>query len=155
VKVRYFKPNEFRDWWDLMDPVLLRCLDLFRHLLNSPVTISPAHGAIGRRLGPNSKSQHNVDRWGMVRAVDVIPTVGGQNLKTRHTAKLAIEIAKRSGFTGIGYYPHWKPMPGLHVDVRRDRTVDDPALWGAIRNGPSQTYVSLDEALDNAPDGAY
>lgn len=151
MRVRYFQPSEFRGWWDVLDPVLLRCLDLFRHILNSPVMISPAEGAIGRRLGSRSKSQHNVDRWGQVRAIDVIPQVGGRYLRDQQAARMAVEIAKRCGFTGIGYYPHWKPEPGLHLDVRRDRTVDDPALWGALRDGPTQRYVSIEQAFSNAP----
>ena len=27
-------------------------------------------------------------------------------------------IAKLSGFNGIGMYPHWKPVGGLHTDLR-------------------------------------
>ena len=29
-----------------------------------------------------------------------------------------LQCAVTAGFTGIGYYPHWKPNRGMHLDIR-------------------------------------
>jgi hypothetical protein len=33
-------------------------------------------------------------------------------------------IARLRGLSGIGIYPHWKPIGGLHLDIR-----DEPLCW--------------------------
>lgn len=123
----HFKPYEFRGWWDHMDPKLLTLLDEFRDRLGFPVVISPAKGAIGRQRGPTATTQHNIDRWGVVRAVDVLPQLG------RRYRSMALDLAKEVGFTGIGVYPDWSPSWGMHLDVRRDREPGDPALWSGLK----------------------
>lgn len=35
-------------------------------------------------------------------------------------------IARLSGFSGIGIYPHWYPKPGLHLDIR---PVEKTEFW--------------------------
>lgn len=133
-ELRYFTPGEFREWWPMMSTELLNKLDEFRHRLGVPVTISPAQGALGRKLG-TSLSQHNVDLWGEVRAVDVM--FSGVSLER------AYEVAKAVGFTGIGAYPDWQPSPGLHLDVRQAPL----ALWSGIKENGSQVYKSITEAF--------
>ena len=133
-QLRYFQPSEFREWWPLMSTELLNKLDEFRHRLGVPVTISPASGALGRKLGA-STSQHNVDLWGEVRAVDVM--FNGVSLER------AYEVAKQVGFTGIGAYPDWQPSPGLHLDVRQAPL----ALWSGIKEGGKQVYKGISEAF--------
>ena len=148
MKLKYYSEGEFRAWLDKMDPVLLRLLDNFRRHWGDPVLISPAPGALGRRIFRGEKgweSQHNVERWGVVRAADVMP-VG----LSYGTARKAIDLATDLGFTGIGFYPHWSPAPGLHLDVRYDRVVGDPALWGAVDINGKQVYVPIEQALSNA-----
>lgn len=110
--------------------------------------ISPAKGAVGRRDGYSGNSQHNYDRWGEVRALDIMPF----GMTTALARKRAFNLAKQVGFTGIGVYPEWTPRPGLHVDVRMDRTEGNPATWSAFfvvgENGKRvQQYFGLDKAL--------
>lgn len=150
--MRYFKPDEFKDgdksWFAHMDLNLLEYLDEFRHHWGRPVIVSPAHGAIGRQAGIHINSYHNIDRWGCVRAIDVMP-VGMDN------AVAAIEaerLARRVGFCGIGLYPHWrrntKPAPGLHLDTR-----ESIARWGAYLHVNEQTsateqrYCTFEQAV--------
>lgn len=149
--LHYFKPFEFgpsqyrtEDWWHEMCPRLLVLLDTFRFQWGRRVRISNNAVALGRKLGLDSISQHNFDRWGEVRAADCFP----DGLVYREDARFAIYLARELGFTGIGLYPHWNGGVGLHLDTRRDRQPGDPALWGAV-NGPKgeQQYVSLETAL--------
>lgn len=140
---RFFSRMEFGEWAADMDIALLVLLDAFRARWGQPVYISKAPGAIGRRAGTNS--QHDLTTWGTVRAVDVHPSGILVADDLRKAQRLAIE----TGFTGVGVYPHWKPRPGLHVDVRRGHNPGQPALWGGIRRTPEsqQEYVSADEAI--------
>ncbi len=133
--LRYFNPSEFGEWWPLMSTDLLTKLDEFRDRLGVPVRISPATGSLGREDGVAGTSQHNIDLWGEVRAVDVMFT--GVSLE------YAFRVAKDIGFTGIGAYPHWQPTQGMHLDVRPAPL----ALWSGILEGGKQVYKSITEAF--------
>ena len=146
VHLRYFDPSEFRAWWPYMSTVLLGKLDEWRHHLGQEiegvrVMISPAHGALGRHDGPDGTGQHNVDRWGEVRAVDVIPYVGARGL-TREELAIAHRLAVETGFTGVGLYPEpeWGTRSGLHLDVRAGTHV---AQWSRVGG----QYVGVGAAL--------
>jgi hypothetical protein len=142
LKLHYFKASEFGDWWGLMDYGLLVRLDVLRHQWGNPIRISQAEGAIGRH--DDSESQHNVDRWGTVRAVDIYP--GG--ILDGSDAERFVLAATDVGFTGIGLYPSWSGGVGFHVDVRTDREPGYPATWGGVPNPMGQQkYVSLNDAL--------
>lgn len=158
IDLRYFAPDEFRNWWGQMSPRLLVLLDVLRYSWGQPIIVSPAEGALGRHDA--GESQHNIDQWGEVRAADVMPDGIGRASQVRQ----CVEDARVLGFTGIGVYPHWSPSPGLHLDVRESRDLGDPATWGALsvdratqgqrqrgseRGG--QVYLSLDEAVAAFP----
>lgn len=108
----YFQPEEFGEWWQMMSADLLQKLDTFRSLWGKPVMISPASGALGRHAG-TSGSYHNVDRWGVVRAVDVFPSG-----LTMSNARRAVEMAETAGFGGIGLYTDTQPSMMMHLDNR-------------------------------------
>lgn len=110
IELQHFDKSEFRGWYDLMDEELLLKLDELRDRLGSPISISPAEGAIGRRMGSQKRSYHNLDFHQYVKAIDVMPA-------TDDLTKV-FRLAKAVGFGGIGIYPHWKPRHGLHLDVR-------------------------------------
>ena len=131
------------DWWPHMDPRLLVLLDVFRFQWNRAVSISRHGQALGRRLGRESTSDHNVDRHGVVLAADVFPA----GMDTPERAKQALELALDIGFTSMGVYPHWS-SPGLHLGTRRSTEPGAPAQWGAIRKDGVQTFVSVREALE-------
>lgn len=142
--MKHFQPNEFGGWYEQLHPQLKEKLDAFREGWGAPVQVSPVGGAVGRR-GGSSRSRHNVDVWGNVQAVDVFPI----GLVGHADAIRAVSVAKRVGFTGIGFYPNWRPQPGVHLDVRDDRPPGRPATWGGIRpDGGAMKYVSLQEAID-------
>jgi hypothetical protein len=152
----YFKPDEFLDidhngnvvydWLPHMSVKLLVMLDVTRHMYNRRIEISPAIGAMGRRLG-QSASQHNVDRWGEVRAVDIMP----DGIITREDAYSFFQLAVSVGFKGIGFYPHWSPSPGFHLDVRESNRPGKPALWGRIKKDGETLNVSIYDAMEQLP----
>lgn len=151
MPMKNFRPSEFvrkgsvadkepTSWYEHMDLNLLQMLDDFRDQWGMAVFVSRAPGAVGRQAGPNINSYHNIDRWGAVRAVDVMPL----NMDTATASLEAVRLAERVGFRGIGVYPHWNPRPGLHLDNRQTLT-----KWGAIRRDGTQQYVDFDEAVTN------
>ena len=149
---RWFARSEFGEWADMMHPALLFALDVLRDALNAPVVISPAKGALGRRMGM-STSLHNVDFHRMVYAADVLlPMAWGAAEGFEAAWELRL-------FSGIGVYPFWKPRAGLHLDVRhlaavkpsKGATPRTPATWGAVPGAYGrQEYMSAAAALDAA-----
>lgn len=149
---RWFARDEFGEWADMMHPGLLFALDVLRDALNAPVGISPAKGALGRRMGM-SMSLHNAHFHGMVYAADVLlPSSCGVDWGFEDAKDLRL-------FSGIGVYPFWKPRAGLHLDVRhlsprnptKGATPRAPATWGGVPGvGGRQEYVSAGAALDLA-----
>ncbi|MCP5230675.1 MAG: hypothetical protein H6948_01030 [Zoogloeaceae bacterium] len=148
LALRHFAPAEFGEDWPRLSIELLRRLDRFRDLLGAPVIISPAPGALGRRLGASDASQHNLDHWGEVRAADVmLPTV---DLRDRATGEAVVQIA-RGLFGGVGLYLDWQPHAGLHLDVRGWRFGDvryprEVATWSRVGG----QYVALERAWEAA-----
>lgn len=143
MKLYYFKASEFGDWWGLMDYGLLFRLDVLRQQWGHPIYISQAVGALGRE--DDSESQHNVSRWGVVRAADIYP----EGLADKSDAERFVLAATDVGFTGIGCYPQWSGGVGFHVDVRPGREPNYPTTWGGVLNKEGkQVYVSLNEAME-------
>lgn len=147
--MRYFKVSEFFrggiSWYEYMSFDLLDRLDEFRLHWGNPVSISPHDDSVGRQLGSQSKSYHNIDRHGEVKAVDVMPFEMNDSV----SAIEAIRLARHVGFYGIGLYPDWRigehSRPGLHLDIR---PFDQYRDWGAYRNAEGiQVYTSCYEAI--------
>jgi hypothetical protein len=146
MNLYYFTEDEFRrnniNWFHKCAPELLVRHDVWRHLTGDKIEISTDDGAIGRHKGDDDLSQHNIDKWGEVRAIDSYPKAAIKDV--RRTYLLAID----AGFTGIGIYVHPRG-PRFHCDVRHDRRVGDPATWGYIPNDLGRLKkVSLDTAID-------
>lgn len=134
LKLIYFKPAEFGEWWPLMNHDLLVKLDAFRGAWGYPVMVSPAEGGLGRRDGPEGASMHNVERWGEVRAVDVFLKVPIRTdcfafIRRADDRRRAHELARQVGFKGIGLYTDTSPGNMLHVD---NRDGDHIATWSRI-----------------------
>lgn len=147
-RLNYFKPEEFRDWYDRMSPELLQKLDAFRAEWGAPVVVSSAHGGLGRHGGEHDESQHNVDKWGEVRAIDVFPKIETAPgvfrwMETADERQRAYQVAKSVGFTGIGLYTDTRPGNMLHVDVRRGRLSGQPATWSRVGG----SYLGLGEVF--------
>lgn len=152
-KLKHFSPAEFGNWWPWMHPALLRALDLAREVLDAPLKISAANGALGRHL-QNEKSMHNVDRLGYVMAADVILPPG-------MLLESAYGLVRHAGIaSGIGLYPDWKQGPGLHLDVRhlsawnetKTASLRQPATWsGVMGPGGRQVYHSAAYVLTRLP----
>lgn len=151
LQLEYFSSSEFGPYWPLMSVDLLQRLDRFRDLLGYQVAISQAPGAIGRPIigggqaeSGAERSWHNYALHGEVMAVDIHPLPpGGAGPEER---RRWFTLAREAGFTGIGIYPDWN-RPGMHLDVRTDRTANNPATWAGIAQGGTQQYVSIERAL--------
>lgn len=150
IVAQYFKSEEFGDWAEKMSPRLITMLDILRYRLAAPIVISSNPYSLGRKLGPISLSEHNVDKWGEVLAADVF--VSGVYFK--HQAQRVVIEATSIGFTGIGLYSdtinnYGEPQPMFHLGVRPTKDMGQPATWGRC----DRIYVSQATALLSLPDG--
>ena len=159
IELYYFDRDEFWrfdgpryvNWFDRMNQRLLFSIDLLRHRWSdykrqsTAIRISPAHGAIGRHAGQSETlSDHDVDRWGEVRGIDVMP----DGLDSLDDVDAFRRLAIHAGITAIGFYPHWQPAPGFHLGVRDGRWLGDPATWGAVNRDGDQTYMTFSAARE-------
>ena len=146
--LQHFIPLEFGKWYEHMSPRQLVMLDVLRHRLGTSIEISAHPKALGRMLGEESESAHNIDFWGEVKASDCFVKGVYFRAQALNVVKLATEV----GFTGIGVYPHWtnnagKTQPGFHFDTRPNRSMGSPATWGFFAG----KQVSLEVALNQIP----
>lgn len=147
--MRYFKPSEFHGWYDQLAPCLKTGLDMLRERWGKPIHVSPVGAvAVGRHLGPDNTSQHNVDKWGVVRACDIMP----EGIHTTHDARRFRQLAIDCGFTGIGFYPEWRPRAGFHVDCRINVEEGYVAQWGGVPNDKGkQDFIGIEGAIRRLP----
>jgi hypothetical protein len=105
-----------------MEPDFMENLFLLRKMANSPIVI---HGAARGGYADGGHSTDSQHYLGL--AADI------------HFPKLSYDRASQfirsANFEGVGFYEHWKPMPGFHVDMGSRR-----ARWVRTANG---LYVSL------------
>ena len=147
---QYFTQEEFRDWAEDMSPRLVTMLDVLRFRLGSAIAISASEYALGRNLGVGKMSEHNVDEWGEVLAVDCF--IGG--VYNRAQAEAVVYEAEEIGFTGIGVYSDTRNNQGqeqvmFHLGVRPNEDMGSPATWGRI----SGKYTSLIAAVQSLKAG--
>ena len=147
---QYFTQEEFRDWAEDMSPRLVTMLDVLRFRLGSAIAISASEYALGRNLGVGKMSEHNVDEWGEVLAVDCF--IGG--VYNRAQAEAVVYEAEEIGFTGIGVYSDTRNNQGqeqvmFHLGVRPNELMGSPATWGRI----SGKYTSLIAAVQSLKAG--
>ena len=86
-----------------------------------------------RPISKISKSQHAEGRAIDFAYPDVEPLV------------VLDAIRKVRVFSGYGMYVNAQKAYSFHVDTRTDRTPDDPATWGAIKNrelGQTEWYYT-------------
>lgn len=142
--MKYFTENEFRGWYDKIDPDLLKMIDDFREKWGASVTVSPAPGAIGRT---NGNGFHNYIKHGSIKAIDLFP----KGMDGPDDYRRAVECATEAGALGIGVYPDWRPTPGVHLDigVRPGRAVGNPATWSAFKINGEQEYFGLERAYED------
>jgi len=150
IYAQYFSQEEFREWSDDMSARLITMLDVLRFRLGSPIEISLSEYALGRNLGRNELSEHNVDEWGEVLAVDCF--VSG--VYNRAQAESVVYEAEGIGFTGIGVYSDTDNNQGddqvmFHLGVRPNELMGSPATWGRI----SGKYTSLMAAVQSLKAG--
>jgi len=150
IYAQHFSAEEFRDWADDMSPRLVTMLDVLRFKLGSPIAVSASEYALGRNLGRNELSEHNIDEWGEVLAVDCF--ISG--VYNRAQAEAVAHEAEGIGFTGIGVYSdtrnnQGKPQVMFHLGVRPNELMGSPATWGRI----SGKYTSLIAAVQSLKAG--
>lgn len=144
--LKHFSPAEFGPWYPLLNAELLTRLDALRELWGHPIKVSPVAGAIGRHGGAGDESQHNVDKWGEVRAIDLLPMEANrlgklEYLTTLDQRRRLFAAARAAGFTGIGIYTDTMPGNLLHVDVRP--SAGHIATWSRVHGA----YLGIDQVL--------
>jgi len=150
IYAQHFSAEEFRDWADDISPRLVTMLDVLRFRLGRPIAISASEYALGRNLGVGKMSEHNIDEWGEVLAVDCF--VSG--VYNRAQAESVVYEAEGIGFTGIGIYSDTDNNQGddqvmFHLGVRPNELMGSPATWGRI----SGKYTSLIAAVQSLKAG--
>lgn len=150
-KCRYFsKDSKIDQWGDVrfLDGKHLLKLDDFRHYIGVPVYVT---SSVRRSNG--SKSYHNPGKHKNGRIIKACATDIIIPEYDKSPYDLVLD-ATRFGFTGIGYYPHWRwdgeIVGGLHVDSRplkweADETINyKHSRWmGVLAEDNSQRYISL------------
>ena len=150
IYAQHFSAEEFREWSDDMSARLVTMLDVLRFKLGSPIAVSASDYALGRELGRNELSEHNIDEWGEVLAVDCF--ISG--VYNRAQAEAVAHEAEGIGFTGIGVYSDTHNNRGeeqvmFHLGVRPNEDMGSPATWGRI----SGKYTSLIAAVQSLKAG--
>jgi len=150
VYAQHFDAEEFREWSDDISPRLVTMMDVLRFKLGSPIEISASEYALGRNLGRGKMSEHNIDEWGEVLAVDCF--IGG--VYNRAQVEAVVYEAEQIGFTGIGVYSDTRNNQGqeqvmFHLGVRPNEDMGSPATWGRI----SGKYTSLMAAVQSLKAG--
>ena len=145
VQLEYFSPAQFGPWFPFMSVKLLQAADKMASVLSADFGYTFMVSRVGEDRD-GSTSQHNVLQWGEVRALDVTVLLNGRELTKPELSTLYSRIRALRLFSGIGVYPNWN-TPGVHVDVREDRTVQNPATWGDAGVGVAHNYVAVETAL--------
>jgi len=150
IYAQHFSAEEFREWSDDISPRLVTMLDVLRFKLGRPIEISLSKYALGRNLGRGKMSEHNVDEWGEVLAVDCF--IGG--VYNRAQAEAVVYEAEGIGFTGIGVYSDTHNNQGddqvmFHLGVRPNELMGSPATWGRVAG----KYTSLIAAVQSLKAG--
>jgi len=150
IYAQHFSQEEFREWSEDMSPRLITMLDVLRFKLGSAIEISASEYALGRNLGRGKMSEHNVDEWGEVLAVDCF--ISG--VYSRQQAEGVAHEATAIGFTGIGVYSDTHNNRGeeqvmFHLGVRPNELMGAPATWGRV----DHDYTSLMAAIQSIKAG--
>ena len=150
IYAQYFTQEEFREWSDDMSPRLVTMLDILRFHIGRPIEISKSSYALGREQGRDQMSEHNIDRWGEVLAVDCFVT----GVYRRAQAEAVAHEAEAIGFTGIGVYSDTHNNYGeeqvmFHLGVRPNELMGAPATWGRV----DHDYTSLIAAIQSIKAG--
>jgi len=144
VYAQHFTQEEFREWAEDMSPRLVTMLDVLRFRLGSAIAISASDYALGREIGRGKMSEHNVDEWGEVLAVDCF--ISG--VYNRAQAEAVVYEAKSIGFTGIGVYSDTRNNQGeeqvmFHLGVRPTELMGSPATWGRVAGNYTSQAASI------------
>ena len=150
IYAQHFDAEEFREWSDDMSARLITMLDVLRFKLGSAIEISASEYALGRNLGVGKMSEHNIDEWGEVLAVDCF--ISG--VYNRAQAEAVAHEATAIGFTGIGVYSDTHNNRGeeqvmFHLGVRPNEDMGSPATWGRV----DHDYTSLMAAIQSIKAG--
>ena len=147
IYAQHFDAEEFREWSDDMSARLVTMLDVLRFKLGSPIEISASEYALGRELGRGKMSEHNIDHWGEVLAVDCF--ISG--IYNRAQAEAVVYEATGIGFTGIGVYSDAHNNRGeeqvmFHLGVRPNELMGSPATWGRV-DGEYTTLMAAIQSI--------
>jgi len=146
IYAQHFTQEEFREWAEDMSPRLVTMLDVLRFKLGSAIEISGSEYALGRNLGLGYLSEHNIDYWYEVLAVDCFI----RGIYNQLQVEAVVSIATGIGFTGIGVYSDTSNNYGeeqvmFHFGVRPNELMGAPATWGRV----DHDYTTLMAAIQS------
>jgi len=120
-KINFFERDEWRDFPDEVDEMLVLSVDWLREITDCIIHIHVAKDA-----DPDAHSPGSFHYGVTARAVDLHFAPG----KLTHLQQyLAIS---QFDFSGIGFYPFWN-SPGWHLDTRQAR--QQRLVWTADKDG--------------------
>jgi len=124
-----------------VDPKLLVIIGKWETLTGCTAKASPAKGAIGRHKGKSSVTRHNIDRYGTVMAMDIMP------INCSYNPELWLVSAQKAGAGGVGFYPNWRKSgkihPGIHLDSRPQKYKKLPTTWIDRGHGKNHRYGDI------------
>lgn len=135
------------DWYPKMNPKLINALEEMAGRIPYKVMISPHSGALGRKNGSTTSQHHYCGDGDLVNAADIMFLKNGEGLTRQELTQLFKDVKAMNLFSGIGVYPDWQPVSGMHLDIRPNRTAFKPALWGAKKVAGNQKYVDVNNVL--------
>lgn len=150
---KYFRPDSKVDQWgnpdEISDAHLLRLYD-FRHYIGCPIFVTAGVKTAGHSKG----SYHYTKKDSAGRVLQVACATDIVIPEYPETPFDLILDAARFGFTGIGYYPHWRwngiSVGGLHLDSRPQGLDEDGTVnykhsrWmGVMNEQGKQVYIEL------------
>ena len=156
----FFKPIGSSDRWGdadaISDITVLRLYD-FRRSIGHPVHVL---GAV-KSEGHTERSEHYPE-WDAEGTLIKTPTAVDIVVPDYQGSAFDFVLhASRFGFTGLGYYPHWKfngkVTGGLHLDSRELKIEEDGSIdyrhnrWMGVP-GPNGTQVYVELSFSNLMD---
>ena len=134
-----FTESEFQNQLHLLDSRVVYMVAALRKKIGR-LRISPAPGAIARTSGSKTTMHYAEPAAGVLsQAIDVMPL--DVDLKTAYAAAMQLKA-----IGGVGVYPDWLPLPGLHLDLR-PRKNNHIAQWAGVKENGKQIYKGVQEAL--------
>jgi hypothetical protein len=144
--VKNFQESEFRYRPEYASVVLVKKLDKLRSRITDvfrgdvAIIIHVCAGKAGDHA--NGSYHYPEEHNGVAMAADLHFSYPIDE----HNPVLELACIQEVGFGGIGYYPEWRPVPGWHLDVRKN--VEWPVYWTRKRGKYHYGLLELSDTIE-------